>query len=437
MDDREKYEGIGFFTRLVRMCRGLGQPRTTAAYKLARVELQRLSAPISATVFVLAFFAAIAVLTAVTDDARPTARVIVAELDDFVDLDEDPTDDPPQEPVDPTVDVTDTFDFAAHEPMPMVDPVPTPAPGGEPNRVLKTPSPVTMNAVAGTLACGFGPGTGGGTGFGTVVKGDGQDLTGCLIGRIVDFKTNADGTPRTEYGAERTYWKDAKSLVDGNFSEAAFGAFHSPQKRVALTHLWVEPQTSANGPKAFGVADVMQPSGFAVYYTGTLKTPVTGRFRLWGYFDDFMLVRINGKTVLDAVWNSGGLTAGMMTGWKTSDPKAVGGVKCPQGGGKMAPSDWFVADPKRPLALELFVGERPGGMVGGVLLIEQEGVDYAKAADGTRILPVFATRPLSETTKLELAEASYPMSVDSPRFNAKPRNVASLTKGDVAVDVNI
>ena len=89
------------------------------------------------------------------------------------------------------------------------------------------------------------------------------------------------------------------------------------------------------------------------------------------------------------------------------------------------------------VVLELFVGERPGGMVGGVLLIEQEGVDYAQAADGTTVLPVFAVRPLAETVKLDLAEAAYPMSVDSPRFNAKPRNVAAATQGDVVVDVNI
>lgn len=442
MDNREKYEGVGFPTRLARMFRGLGRPRGTAAYKLARLELQRLSAPVSAAVFVAALFAAVVVLTMATEGGRPEAVIVRAAAEPEAEPPEEAPPDPPEEPVDPTVDVTELFAGASPVPCDCAapeDPLP-PQPGmaQNPLGLARTPSPVALAAAAGALANGFGSGIGGDAGFGTVIgPSGGPDVTGCLIGRIVDFKTQADGTPRAAYSAEGTYWRDAKSLVDRNFDASAFAAFFVPDKRVALTHLWIPPQTSRNGPKAFGAADVMQPSGFAVYYTGTLKAAAAGRYRLWGYFDDFMLVRIDGKTVLDAEWNTGGLVPGRMTGWKTSDPKAVGRVKCPQGGGKMAPGDWFSVDPGRPRALELFVGERPGGMVGGVLLIEQEGVDYVQAADGTTVLPVFAVRPLAETVKLDLAEAAYPMSVDSPRFNAKPRNVAAATQGDVVVDVNI
>ena len=438
MDNREKYDGIGFFTRLVRMCRGLGQPRTTAAYKLARVELQRLSAPVAALTAVGLVVAAGVVLTATTASVPRDEVIVLAAPEPEVEPVEDPPDPPEPEPVDPAVDVAaDLAQMATEADVLVVDPAPAPQAGGEPNRLPRQPSPVALAAAAGPFADGFGPGVGDG-GFGTVVGGPGRpNVEGCLIGRIVDFKTNADGTPRAAYSAEGTYWKDAKGLVDRDFAEEAFAPFFSPPRRVALTPLWIPPQTSVNGPKAFGVADVMKPSGFAVYYRGTLKASAAGRYRLWGYFDDFMLVRVGGKTVLDAVWNTGGLSAGMMTGWKTPDPQAVGRVKCPQAGGKMAPSAWFAVDPDRPLALELLVGERPGGMVGGVLLIEEEGVAYAKAADGTTILPVFAVRPLAETTKLDLAEANYPMGVDSPRFNAKPKDVAAVTQGDIVVDVNI
>ena len=103
----------------------------------------------------------------------------------------------------------------------------------------------------------------------------------------------------------------------------------------------------------------------------------------------------------------------------------------------MAPGDWFSVDGKHPASLELLVGERPGGMVGGLLLIEQEGVEYAKDADGTRILPIFASRPLSPARREALeSDVVYRMSADSPRFNAKPVKVAEF-KGDVTVDVSI
>ena len=42
------YAEVGYFQRLARMVRGLGKPRASAEYKLARTELQRLAAPIVA-----------------------------------------------------------------------------------------------------------------------------------------------------------------------------------------------------------------------------------------------------------------------------------------------------------------------------------------------------------------------------------------------------
>ena len=44
----ERYEEAGFFKRFTGMLSGLGKPHDTREYKLARIELQRLSAPIAA-----------------------------------------------------------------------------------------------------------------------------------------------------------------------------------------------------------------------------------------------------------------------------------------------------------------------------------------------------------------------------------------------------
>ena len=94
MDNREKYDGIGFFTRLARMCRGLGQPRTTAAYKLARVELQRLSAPVAALTAVGLVVAAGIVLTAATESVPRDEVIVLAEPEPEI----EPIDDPPEPP---------------------------------------------------------------------------------------------------------------------------------------------------------------------------------------------------------------------------------------------------------------------------------------------------------------------------------------------------
>ena len=436
-----RYEKQGIFSRMKTLATGLAKPRWTREYKLARIELQRLAAPLCAVVVVSLFAVTLAVVTAVkaTDGfCRDPIAVVPPETDHV-----EPLEDPPETDIDMTTDID--IEIAVDVPVPSA-PVETPAPpspktGGEPNKVVSAPSPVQMTAIAGTVKMrGLGDGDGGG--FGTQLDGGPggrrPDTEGCLIGTIIDVKSDAEGKARAEYSADGTYWKDVRSLVEGNFSAEAMSKFFVAPKRVALTHLWVPPQGAANGPAAFGVQDTVKPSGFVVYYKGDMRSLTGGgRYRFWGYFDDFMMVRVNGKTVMDSAWTTGGLEPGKMTGWTTSDRRAVGTVKCPQGGGKMAPGDWFSVDGKHPVSLELLVGERPGGMVGGLLLIEQEGVEYAKNADGTRILPIFASRPLSPARRDALeSDVVYRMSADSPRFNAKPVKVAEF-KGDVTVDVSI
>ena len=44
------YEDVGFFKRIGRMFKGLGAPRSSAEYKLARTELQRRVAPMLALI---------------------------------------------------------------------------------------------------------------------------------------------------------------------------------------------------------------------------------------------------------------------------------------------------------------------------------------------------------------------------------------------------
>ena len=62
---RKKYEDKGFFRRLADMCVGLGNPHNTREYKLARIEVQRLMAPLIAILAVVLFVGALIVITAV------------------------------------------------------------------------------------------------------------------------------------------------------------------------------------------------------------------------------------------------------------------------------------------------------------------------------------------------------------------------------------
>ena len=262
----ERYEAKGIFARLVDMAKGLRRPRDTREHKLALIELQRLAAPLFAVAGVTLFVFVLCVVTAVQTEVAGDRPIPVP-----VALDPDPP--PPDPPEPPPIDIDlkdDVPDVSVNIDMSgvaMQQPLPTaPESGGEPDRTAFAPSPVTMSDMSSTTRL-IGIGLGDGGGFGSKVgNGGGQNLEGCLIGTIIDFKRGGDGKKRAEYSADKSYWKDLKRVVDGNFSAAALSRFFVPDKRVALTHLWIPPQTAANGPKSFGVETVMEPSGFAVYY---------------------------------------------------------------------------------------------------------------------------------------------------------------------------
>ena len=98
------------------------------------------------------------------------------------------------------------------------------------------------------------------------------------------------------------------------------------------------------------------------------------------------------------------------------------------------------------MKIELMIGEHPGGVVGGLLLIEESGVSYPKNMDGTVAYPIFTMRPLSNAVRFDLQDDPYfknsnhIMNIDSPRFNAGPKKEAKpagVSASDVSVDVSI
>ena len=107
------FEEKGFFRRMADMVVGLSKPHSSGEYKLARIELQRLAAPILAVSIPVLAFVALIVITAVQSQTERKIEVEVARSQDEEpeleaepepeDIDEPPP--PPEEMVDIQVDV--------------------------------------------------------------------------------------------------------------------------------------------------------------------------------------------------------------------------------------------------------------------------------------------------------------------------------------------
>ena len=152
------YDDVGFLRRLVRMAKGLGRPRASAEYKLARTELQRLAAPVIAVVAPVVFVVALCVMTDIAGQAKRTIQIDVAKAEeDDAPLEEEGE----QAEVETTeaVDVEIAVDMPSDVPTQVTDvvaPSLSAAPSAEqalrppdPTSVALVKSPVTMRTIYG------------------------------------------------------------------------------------------------------------------------------------------------------------------------------------------------------------------------------------------------------------------------------------------------
>ena len=403
LEIEQRFSEKGFFGRLIDMFVGLSKPRSSREYKIATVELQRLAAPLLAILLPTLGVIALIVITAVTGQSKEVIQVEIASAQqDQEELTEES--EPEPEEIDMTQDIDVTVDVAVDMPNVTTEVMSqSESPGGEPDTVMSAPSPVTMANIKGsTKLRGLGDGDGGG--FGTQIKaGKPQDLDGALIGAIIDVKTTNDpndpkGRPLGYSGNTTKIFADRfKNCISGNFTDAACAHVRKLQKRVAMSNLFIKPQMATKGPEAFGVQDIVEPKGWAVYYVGDITPTEKARYRLWGYYDDYILVRINGKVVMEYKWPCKTVgDAGLCTGWKPEpdSEKLLGKYNSSQKFTWLAPSDWWEAKPGQKIKLEIVIAEKDGGWTGGLLCIEKEGETYPQHK-GQPVFPIFSTRKLS------------------------------------------
>jgi hypothetical protein len=167
---------------------------------------------------------------------------------------------------------------------------------------------------------------------------------------------------------------------------------------------------SANeGPKAFDVDKEVQPSRWLVHYRAKVSPPRDGNFRFVGAGDDYLVVRLNNKVVLDHGFAKA-------TDWKPDNYYNYGWTGVPNG---FARGDKFRAVAGQYYDLEILISERPGGLVFFCLMLEDQDMEYGKDGKGNPILPVFrlADGPMPE---LEKGQTLPPYDPNAPIWRSQP-----------------
>ncbi|MBO6167725.1 MAG: terpene cyclase/mutase family protein [Kiritimatiellae bacterium] len=142
----KQYEVKGFFTRFAEMCKGLGKPHNTREYKLARIEMQRMMAPVMAILFVGILLAVMIVLTAGAGAKKKGIEITIAQVENNDEpIEETPEEEPPDEPP-PEPPPMEDVEIMVDNPTP--GPVSTLTPVAAPPATQVSVKPATQDTVA-------------------------------------------------------------------------------------------------------------------------------------------------------------------------------------------------------------------------------------------------------------------------------------------------
>ena len=263
----------------------------------------------------------------------------------------------------------------------------------------------------------------GGAGFGLATAGAPGGVGGPGGGGVALFglRTSSTGLLGTFYDLKQTPGKQSTKMnpglygdivvkiVKAGFNIGMLSKYYKSDKPLYATMIWIPDIPADLGPAAFGLENEVKPSMWLVHYKGKVTAPASFTFHFVGAGDDIMLVKFDGKLVLDRCWY-------VRTGWKPVANYDYGFGGIPDG---FAKGDAIEVRAGESYDMEVLIGEQPGGASFATLLQEVEGVAYDKDPKGNPILPVFR---MADTKPAE-NDASHvfpPHRNDGPVWKASP-----------------
>ncbi len=251
------------------------------------------------------------------------------------------------------------------------------------------------------------------------IMGAGRSVGNDLEGTFYDLKFQRDGskTPgiSTETGQDPPRFYDAlEEFFESGWNPASLSQFYRAPHKLYATQLFIPSTQSRMAPPMFGVGDDVEPSLWLIHYRGKIAHKTGGTFRFSGFGDDIFVVRVNGEVVLNASHSDRTWVKDMIGGWESSDKN---NMKWVIGGGASRIGDWFTLEPGVSVEMEVLISEVPGGTFQMTLLVEEEGVEYARNEQGAPILPFFKTMP---TPPHLIDEITYLLSPDQADLEGGP-----------------
>lgn len=188
--------------------------------------------------------------------------------------------------------------------------------------------------------------------------GSSKRTAGALIGILYDFKQDQK---RQKMPIDRdTFEKAVAQFVESGYDEGLINKYYRVPRALYTTQLQIPTIDANSAPKAFGVDTTVEPQKWMVHYKGQISAPEDGEYRFLGDADDFVVVAINGKTVLVA--EMPGTPMGVKWYAKEAPP-----------GRFQAAGDWVHFRAGEPVDIDVITGESPGGQFRCLLSVQKKG----------------------------------------------------------------
>jgi hypothetical protein len=233
---------------------------------------------------------------------------------------------------------------------------------------------------------GGGSTTGTGSAFGSSTGTSAQ-----LTGYFIDLKQTSDKQPTGM--SEQQYLGLLAKYVSQGWDDSMLTPYYKSKAPLYTDAYAISTRPSEEAPKAFGLEKEVQPGLWVIHYHARVEAPQGGEYRLAGFADNIMVVKIRGETVLDGGWDALSNKAILHQQLPFVLPSYV-----PSQTGAHLPSlkigPTFHVDTAEPVDMDVLIGDC-GGVCSFFLLIEKEGSTYEKLPDGTPKLPFFqiSTKP--------------------------------------------
>lgn len=234
----------------------------------------------------------------------------------------------------------------------------------------------------------------------------GNELAGTLYDlKLTDRQEPVDMNNELYFEALRRFCSSWDSNRLSNY-------FQAPRKKFS-TVFYIPTLGADAAPRAFGVADIVQPRYWVIHYKGVISAPETGKYRFWGYGDDVMIVRVRKREVLQGNWNDR-----KAIDWQSEDELNRQYKIFSRKHETLFVGDWISLQKGEEVPIDILVGECGGGQFASALMIEQLGASYETGSDGRPILPIFKTKAIPDKLAQQMQVKQDEATLRGPAFGA-------------------